>query len=114
MPFGGTAAGDVFPHNIDECFGKIKYVIVVAVDTMVVGYKQNHSNNDQALTTLLETTRRCNVKLNYEMLQCKKDEVVFLVKPTPHVVANKIKAKYQLLLLCLCQPKRSRYSHSLG
>ena len=68
---------------------------------MVAGYKQNHNNHDQALTTLLETTRRCNVKLNYEKLHYKKGEVDFLVRPTPHTVANQIKVKFQLLLLCL-------------
>ena len=39
--------------------------------------KQNHSDHDQALTTLLETARIYNVKLNYEKLQYKKDEVDF-------------------------------------
>ena len=40
---------------------------------MIVGKKQNHSGHDQTLTTLLETIRRCNVKLNYEKLQYKKE-----------------------------------------
>ena len=60
-------------------------------DILVVGYKQNYSNHDQALTTLLGTARRCNVKLNYEKLQYKKDEVDFLMRPTPQVVGNQIK-----------------------
>ena len=44
---------------------------------MIVSYKQNHSSHDQALTALLEIARKCNVKLNYEKLQYKKDEVDF-------------------------------------
>ena len=110
MPFGATVAGDVFQHKLEEYFGKIKQVIVIADDIIVVGYKQNHSDHDQALTTLWETLRRCNVKLNYEKLQYKK----VLVRPAPQAITNQIKAKYQLLLLCLHQPTRSRYSHSLG
>ena len=35
---------------------------------------------DIALTTLPETARRCNVKLNYEKLQYKKEEVIFFSK----------------------------------
>ena len=42
-------------------FGKIKQVIVIADDIMIVGKKPNYSDNNQALTTLLETARKCNV-----------------------------------------------------
>ena len=73
MPFGVTVAGDVFQHKLNQCFGKIKQVIVIADNIMIVGKKQNHSNHDQALTTLIETARRCNVKLNYEKLPYKND-----------------------------------------
>ena len=44
---------------------------------MIVGKKLNHSDHDQALTTLFETARKCNVQLNYEKLQYKKQEVDF-------------------------------------
>ena len=69
MPFGATAAGDVFQHKLDQCFGKTKQVTVIADHIMIVGKKQNHSDHDQALTTLLETARRCNVRLDYKKLQ---------------------------------------------
>ena len=77
MPFGITAAGDVFQHKLDQCFGKIDQVIVIADDIMIVGKKQNHRDHDKALTTLLETARKCNVKLNFDKLQYKKTEVDF-------------------------------------
>ena len=54
-------AGDVFQHKLDQCLGKIKQVIVIADDIMIVAKKPNHSYHDQALTTLLETARKCNV-----------------------------------------------------
>ena len=44
---------------------------------MIAGKKHNHSNHDQALTIFIDTARSCNVQLNYEKLQCKKDEVDF-------------------------------------
>ena len=71
MPFGATAAGDVFQHKLDQCFGHLKNVIVIA-DIMIVGKKPSHNNHDQALTTLLETVRKWNVQLNYDKLQYKK------------------------------------------
>ena len=75
MPFGAVVMGDFFQHKLDQCFGKIKLVIVIADDIMIMGKKPNHSDHDQALTTLLETARKCNVQLNYEELQCKTQEV---------------------------------------
>ena len=64
MPFGETVAGDVFQHKLDQCYVKIKQVIVIADDIMIVGKKSNHSNHDQAWKTLLETARKCNVQWN--------------------------------------------------
>ena len=69
-------------------------MIIIAGDIMLVDKKSNHSDHDQALTTLLETARRCNVQLKYEKLQYKKDQVSFLGKPIPQVVSSLIKAKF--------------------
>ena len=77
MPFGETVAGDVFQCKLDECFGHIPNVIVIADDIMVVGKQPNHKDHDQALTMLIETARHCNVRLNYEKLQYKQTEVEF-------------------------------------
>ena len=71
MPFGATVAGDVFQHKLDQCFGHIQNVIVIADDIMVLGKLQNHRDHDQTLTTLLDTARRCNIRLNYDKLQYK-------------------------------------------
>ena len=77
MPFGITVSGDVFQQKLDQCFGHIKNVIVIADDIMVVGKKQNHRDHDLAITILLQTIRRCNVCINYDKLQCKNTEVDF-------------------------------------
>ena len=57
MPFGATVAGDMFQRNLDECFGKLKQVFIVADDIMVVGYKPDHSDHDQVFTSLLQTAK---------------------------------------------------------
>ena len=80
MPFGITVASDVFQCKLDQCFVKIKQVIVTADDIMIVGKQQNHRDHDLALTSLLETMRKCNVKLNFDKLQYKKREVDFFGK----------------------------------
>ena len=63
MFFGATVAGDVFECKLDECFGKIKQVIIIADDIMIVGHKANHSDYNQAFTNLLQTAQKCSVKL---------------------------------------------------
>ena len=53
----------------------LKNIIIITDDIMVVG--KNQKEHDLALTTLLDTTRECNVRLNYDKLQYKKTEVDF-------------------------------------
>ena len=80
MPFGITVAGDVFQRKLDQYFGQIEQVIVIADDIMVVGNQSNHRDNDVALTNLLETARKSNIHLNYDKLAYKKTEVEFFGK----------------------------------
>ena len=61
MPFGITVAGDVFQRKLDQYFGQINQVIVIADNIMVVGKQQNHRDHDTALTNLLETARKSNI-----------------------------------------------------
>ena len=56
---------------------KIKNIIVIADDIMVIGRNQNHKDHDIAFTTLLQSARKCNIKLNYEKLQYKCMQVNF-------------------------------------
>ena len=64
-----------FIQQLDECFGKLKQVIIITDDIMVVGYKPSHSDHDQVITSLLQTAQKCNVKLNFDKLQCKQNKV---------------------------------------
>ena len=80
MPCGATVARDVFQHKLNQCFRMIKQVIVIADDIMIVGKQQNHRDHNVALTTLLDTARKCNVRFNFDRLQYKKTEVDFFGK----------------------------------
>ena len=77
MPFGVTVASNMFQRKLDQCFGHLQNVIVIADDIMVVGKQPNHKDHDLALTMWLNTARKCNVCLNYEKLQYKQKEVEF-------------------------------------
>ena len=71
MLFGTTITGDVFQRKLDQCFGHLQNVIVIADDIMVIGKQPKHKYHDQVLTALLNTARKCNVHLNHEKLQYK-------------------------------------------
>ena len=75
MHIGARVASDVFQCKEGECFEKIKQVISIAGDIMIVGNKPGYSEYDQAFTTLLQKAQKCNVKLNYGKLQYKQVEV---------------------------------------
>ena len=77
MPFGAPVVGDVFQRKLDQCFGHLQNIIVITDDIMVVGKQPNHKDHNVALTKLLNTTRECNVHLNYNKLQYKQKEVDF-------------------------------------
>ena len=49
MPFGITVAGDVFQRKLDQYFGQIEQVIVIADDIMVVGNQPNHRDHDSSI-----------------------------------------------------------------
>ena len=113
MPFGGTVAGDCINASL-TFFGKIKQVIAIADDIMIVGKKQNHSNHDQALTTYLETARRCNVKLNYEKLQYKKEEVDFFGETYPISHHKPDKSKVSVITKMSAQTSKKQVQSFIG
>ena len=77
MPFGITVPGDVFQRKLDQYFGQIEQVIIIADGIMVVGNQPNHRDHDVALTNLHETARKSNIHLNYDKLAYRKTEVEF-------------------------------------
>ena len=77
MPFGTTITGNVFQRKLDQCFGHLQNVIVIADDIMVIEKQPKHKDHGPALTTLLNTASECNVHLNYEKLQYKQKDVKF-------------------------------------
>ena len=55
MPSRAMVAGNVFQRKPDECFGKLKQVIIITDDIMVAGCNPDHSDHDQAFTNMLQT-----------------------------------------------------------
>ena len=80
MPFGATVASDVFWRKLDSIFLKLENVMIVADDIMVIDYQEDEWNHDKAITHLLETTKKNNIKLNFDKIQYKQNEVEFFSK----------------------------------
>ena len=114
MPFGITVAGDVFQHKLDECFGHINNLIVIADDVMIISRNENHKDHDIAFTTLLHTARKCTVKLNYDKLKFKCTEVNFYSETYTTDGCRPAQDKIKQLSRCLHSVIRKRYNHSLG
>ena len=57
MPFGITVAGDVFQRKLDTIFGGLPQIACIADDIIVVGYKEDHSDHDEAFSKLLHTAQ---------------------------------------------------------
>ena len=93
MPFGITVAGDVFQRKLDECFGHIKNLTIIADDIMVIGKNRNHKEHDLAFALLLKMAKECNVKLNYQKLQYKCTEVNFYGETNTQMAVNQHKTK---------------------
>ena len=66
-----------FQRKLDQCFGHLQNVIVIADDIMVAAKQPKHKDHDLALIMLLNTARKCNAHLNYEKLQYEQREVEF-------------------------------------
>ena len=77
MLFSATIEGNIFQRKLDQCLGHLQNVIVITDDIMFIGKQPNNKDHDLVLTTLLNTTTKCNVHLNYEKLQYKQKEVEF-------------------------------------
>ena len=77
IPFSITVAGDIFQRKLDKCIGDIENVYCIADDIMIVGYEQDHKDNDEAMTKLLQHVEKCNLIFNYDKIQYKQKEVTF-------------------------------------
>ena len=105
MPFGAIVAGDVFQHKLDQCYGHLKNVIVTADDIMIEGKKPSHSDHDHILTTLLETARKCNARLNMTNYKIRSKKWIFLVKHTLQAVASQKKKQSHTYYQDVCPHK---------
>ena len=51
--------------------------MVITDDIMVIGYQEDEQDHDKAFSQLLETTKKNNIKLNFDKIQYKQKEVEF-------------------------------------
>ena len=64
---------------------------------MVVGYEQDHSDHDRALTNLLQRAEKCNLKFNLHKIQYKKKKCHSLEKHTQQQAENPDPSKVEAI-----------------
>ena len=106
IPLGATVLGDVFQCKLDKYFGKIQQVIIIADDIIIAGYKPDQRSHDQAFTTLLQTTKKCNV------WACRTNQRTFQERSKPlcrQMLATKVLVHvcYKILNQCILQARLS-------
>ena len=99
-------------QKLDEIFGKLTQVMCIADDIMVVGYKDDHSNHDLALTKLFQTAQKNNVKLNLRSFNKRNMKCYSLVRITQHRGENQILKKLKLLWRWNSLRTRKKCRHS--
>ena len=78
IPFGAIVAGDVFQRKLDKIFLNSDQVVIIADDMILIGYWRVEFDHDIAYTKFLETAKKKNIKLNYDKIQYKQQEVEVL------------------------------------
>ena len=69
-----------FRGSLTSAFGRLIKWLSLQMTLWWLASQQNHKDHDIALTNLLETARRCNIRLNFDKLKYKKTEVDFFGK----------------------------------
>ena len=114
MSFGATVAGVVFQHKLDEYFGHVPNVIVIADDIMVVGKQPNHKNTTKH--SLLCLKQLDNTMLSSTVKNCSTSQLKlnFMERLTLWMGANQPKERYKPLLRCQYQAAGKRCNLLLG
>ena len=113
MLFGATVASDVFQGKLDECFAKLRQVIIID-DIMVVGYRPNHTDHDHAFINTLHMAQKYNFKLNYDKLQYKQNELDFFGENYTTSGHKPARSKVSDITAMPSPTNKSKYSHLLA
>ena len=77
LPFGTNVSGDCHQRGTDSIYGKLDNVIGIADDLLIWGNEEDGSDHDRAFQSVLETTRKNNLKLNIAKIQYCQKKVTF-------------------------------------
>ena len=95
-------------------FWQAEVSIIITDDLTVVGYKPDHSDHSQAFTSLLQIAQQFNVKLNYDKLQYKQNEVNFFGGTFTANSHKPARSKVSAITAMPSPTKRNKSSHLLA
>ena len=77
MPFSTNVSGDCHQQGIASIYGKLDNVIGIVDDLLIWANEEDGSDHDIAFQSVLETTRKNNLKLNIAKIQYHQKKVTF-------------------------------------
>ena len=93
MPFAATVAGDIFQRKLDSIFLHLENAMIIADNIMAIGYQEDELDHDIAFMKLLETTKKNNIKLNFNKIQYKQKEFLVNLHTTQGCKSSNTKVK---------------------
>ena len=82
MPFDIKPAPEIFQQKVDECLENLKGVYKIADDIIITGKGSSQAealhDHDTNLQNLLDTCVQKQIKLNYDKLEIRCDEITFM------------------------------------
>jgi hypothetical protein len=94
LPFGLNVAQDVFQRKIDETFGDIPGCFGIADDLVIAGWREDGTDHDETLHTVLQRARNTGTRFNDEKMVVRCKQIPFFghvigedgVKPDPNKI----------------------------
>ena len=77
LPFGLSSAQDVFQERVDNIFGDVPGCTGIADDLIIAGWKEDGSDHDATLKTVLERARSSGLRFNDDKMVVRCKEIPF-------------------------------------
>ena len=112
--FGAALVGDMFQCKIDEIFNDMPNVFGIADDILVIGYKKDRADHDEAVYSVLKWCQDVNLKLNKDKCHFRCRSIPFFGKVVSREGIQPDLQKVRALTEMLAQQNKRELQTFLG